>query len=459
MTFSRRREIGLLLLVFAILGLSHWVVWQAYMPTWRTMFHGADGMFYLPLALTCVAWLLLSVALTARRCRETLLVPVVALLVGFGQLFLLRLAGGAISQGLPRGEDFYHLYQHQLAYFAMGWAVLLCMVLFWKEYRVLARYKYLIAATAVALLLVTTMLGKVVGDQQLTLRIGPLAFQPHDPVKLLLVVFLAAYLVEKRELLSVARGRAGWLTLMDLRYMGPLVALWVMVMAIVFIHKDLGAAALLFGAFLTILYLGTGRKTYVLLGLALFLLGMVFAYTKFDRVQMRVAIWQNPWKKFTVMKHGQPELVNYETKEGFQICQALMAMGNGRVVGAGLAGGYPERIPAVETDMIYAAVSEDLGLLGAAVFIGLFLVLIGRMFHVALQAEDRFGQLLAAGLAAAIAVQTFVILGGTVKLIPLTGVPLPFVSYGGTSLIVNMVLLGIVLKVAEEKNIATSSPN
>ncbi|MHB9024924.1 MAG: FtsW/RodA/SpoVE family cell cycle protein [Armatimonadota bacterium] len=433
----RTREILLLLLVFVILGLGYIVVWQSFLPVWRAQFGGDDRQLFLPPLLMLIAWLLVSVALARRRCRETLLLPVVALLTGLGLLFLLRLAGGTLMYAnAERGADLLRLYQKQLMSFGVGWAALMGLLLFWKDYRGLARYKYVVALTAIGLLLITTLFGHAVHSQTLTLRLGALAFQPHDPVKLLMVIFLAAYLVEKRELLSIAAGRFGWFTVRDFRYMGPLVALWLLVMVIILRHNDLGAALLLFGSFLAILYLGTERKSYLLVGVVLFAVGITGAYAISGRVQTRVAIWQNPLQ--------DPD------GKGYQIGQSLLALASGRLVGAGLAGGAPERIPAIHTDMIYAGISEDLGLLGAVAVIGLFAVLIGRIFHVALRADDPFGQLLAAGLGATLAVQTFVILAGTINLIPLTGIPVPFMSYGGTSLVINMILLALVFKVAEQ---------
>jgi len=462
----RQREVWLLLFVHLILGLGYWVVWQAYLPFWQA--YGVTlTRFFLPPAVLLLLWLTLSVVLTVRRCRETLLVPLVALLAGFGLLFLQRLAGGAGTLAMQQGYDpaqffalaaekgapnivdtaalFLRSAQKQFSSFLIGWAVLLGLLLCWRDYRALARYKYLIAALAMLLLLGTTVFGFAVGGQTITLRLGPLAFQPHDPVKLLLVIFMAAYLVEKRELLLFARGRFGFLTRMDFRYLGPLITMWLVIMALIFKNDDLGAAMLLYGALLGILYLGTGRKTYLLVGLALSVAGIVAGYRLaklmelrvVDRIDTRIAVWLDPWRD----QHGA----------GYQIGQALMALGSGRVVGAGLAGGYPELIPAIYTDMVYAGISEDLGLLGAVAVIGLFMLLISRMFHVALLAEDRFGQLLAAGLALTMALQTWIILAGTLKFIPLTGIPLPFLSYGGTNLVVNLVMLGIVLKVAEAR--------
>lgn len=432
---NRQREVWLLLLAFLLLGVGYWVVWQAYLPVWRTLYP-EPWRYYAPPAVMLGCWLLLSLTLTLRRCRETLLLPIVALIIGLGLLFLLRLAGGAGAMGLEKADNLLRNYYKQFFSLLLGWTVLMGLLLGWRDYRLLSRYKYLIAALAVGLLLITTIFGGTTGGQTIALTLGPFSFQPHDPVKLLLVVFMAAYLVEKKELLSFAAGRFGLLTLMDLRYMGPLVTLWLLVMMIIFKHNDLGAALLLFGALLVMLYLGTERRSYLFVGLALFLIGGVAAYTLSGRVQHRVAVWQNPWTD--------------PNDAGYQICQSLMALGNGRVIGAGLAGGAPERIPAVHTDMIYAAISEDLGLVGAVAVIGLFLALIGRMVHIALCTRDRFGQLMVAGLAATLAIQTWVILAGVIKLIPLTGITLPFVSYGGTSLVVNLALIGIVLKVAEE---------
>ena len=451
----RTREVWLLLFAFAILSVGYWVVWQAYLPAWQVLYPGQPWRVFDALPVTFVAWLLLSLALRWRRCEETLILPAVALLTGIGLLFLQRLAGGISMLAMQAGLDLARIGEiarqphsppladtaallircsdKQLVSFVVGWTALMGIVLFWKNYRTLARYKYLIAIGATALLLVTTVFGSTRGGQTIALNLGSFTFQPHDLVKLLLVIFMAAYLVENRQLFSVAGGRFGILTRMDLRYMGPLMALWLLVMAIIFKHDDLGAALLLFGALLGMLYLGTERKSYVIIGALMFIFGAVGAYFISGRVQDRVAIWLHPW--------------DYD--RGYQIVQSLMALGNGRAVGAGLAGGYPERIPAVHTDMIFSAISEDLGLVGAVAVIGLFLFLIGRIYRVSLQSDTHFGKLLAAGLATTLALQAWVILAGTMKFIPLTGITLPFISYGGTSLVVNLVLLGMILKIAE----------
>jgi cell division protein FtsW len=458
MTPRRGREIWLLLLGAVLLGLGYWIVWQAYLPVWRLTGTPTFLHFLLPHLLLTAAWLALSVVLTLRRCRETLLLPIAALLIGVGLLFLHRLAGGVATQVVNQGYDLLQLndlvkvkphpalldlartmllsVRKQFISILVAWGVMLGTALFWKDLSALRRYKYLVAATAVGLLLITTLFGREVNGQQLTLNLKFVAFQPHDLVKLLLVIFLAAYLVEKKELLAFARGKWGFLTLMDMRYMGPLITLWLLVLVIIFKHDDLGAALLLFGALLGMLYLGTERKVYVIIGLALFVAGGLGAMTLSARVHNRVAIWLHP--------ESDPD------NKGFQIVRGLLALADGRLVGTGLANGAPERIPAIHTDFIYVGISEELGLVGAVAVVGLFLCLLGRIAVVALQAHDRFAQLLAAGLGMTLAVQTWIILAGVTKLIPLTGITLPFVSYGGTSIVVNAFLLALVLKVAEE---------
>ncbi|OPZ86889.1 MAG: Lipid II flippase FtsW [bacterium ADurb.Bin429] len=448
-----RRVYAIQTIVLIVLLLGHFIVWAAYPRAWAHYYQELAFLKVMaPPVLMSIGWFALLGVLRKKGCRETFIVPVAALLAGFGILFLLRLAGGSYMQYVTeisphwrevfadKAADIFAAYGKQVIFFFVGLAALLAMLLVRWDVQALTRYKYLVGSGAVLLLLVTTLFGKETGGQQIALNMGFFTFQPHEPVKLLIVIFMAAYLVEKRDLLVLAAARARFLSVMDLRYLGPMVALWLLVMAIVFKHKDLGAALLLFGIFLGMLYLGTGRKTYVALGLGMFLLGIFAAYSLVSRVQTRVAIWLDPWQE------------RYINDQGYQIAQSLMALGNGKLIGAGLAGGYPEIIPAIHTDMIYAAISEDFGLVGAVMIFACFLLLIERIFAVGLRARDAFGGLLIAGLGVSLALQTLVIIGGVVKAIPLTGVTLPFISYGGTSVVINFVILGLVLKVAAQSH-------
>lgn len=441
-----KRDFFLLGLVGLILLLGHYIVMAAFPAAWAHFEPGGAWRVMLPPVLMTAAWAILLGILVKRRCQATVLVPVVAFLTGLGVLFLLRLAGGAYMQSLQessahfrevfsdRATENYGSYVKQCLFFTVGIVGIANMALWRWSLAGLARYKYIVGFGAVLLLIVTTIFGSAQNGQTIALNLHFFSFQPHDLVKLLIIIFLAAYLVEKRELIELAATRSKVLSLLDLRYLAPMIGLWLLVMAIIFKHKDLGAALLLFGIFLGMLYLGTGRLNYVIIGTTLFALGVTAAYRLFDLVQTRVAIWLNPWQE------------RYIDGKGYQIVQSLMALGSGRLIGAGLGLGSPEIIPAVHTDMIYAAISEDFGLVGAAIVLMLYEVLIERLFAISLRATDAFVKLLVAGLAISLALQTLVIIGGVVKAIPLTGVTLPFVSAGGTSLVISLLMIGLALK-------------
>jgi len=216
-----------------------------------------------------------------------------------------------------------------------------------------------------------------------------------------------------------------------------MVAVWLLALGLVVVQRDLGAALLFFGVFLALLYVATDRLGYALGGLVAFALGAAAAYQLFPHVRERVAIWLDPWAD----AQGR----------GYQVLQALYALASGGVLGAGLGQGSPEYIPAVHTDFVLAAIGEELGLLGSLGVVGLYLLLVYRGFRVALRAPDAYLQLLAVGLTTVLGLQALVILGGTTRLIPLTGVTLPFVSYGGSSLLVNYAILGLLLRIAAER--------
>jgi cell division protein FtsW (lipid II flippase) len=270
-------------------------------------------------------------------------------------------------------------------------------------------------------------------------------FQPSELLKVLFVIFLAAYLADQRELLIYATWRLGPLRLPPLPYLLPLVVMWLLVLGLVVVQRDLGAALLFFGIFLALLYAATARLDYVLAGLLAFAVGATVCYQLFGHVQDRVAIWLDPWA--------------YAQGRGYQIVQALIALGAGGVFGAGLGYGYPEYIPAVHTDFVLAAIGEELGLLGSLAVVGLYLLLVYRGFRIALRAPEPYWQLLAVGLTTVLGLQALVILGGTIRLIPLTGITLPFVSYGGSSLLVNYLAIGLLLRISGESQIAPPAPN
>ena len=301
-------------------------------------------------------------------------------------------------------------------------------------------YKYSWAALGIALLLLTFVFGEEVNGARLTLSLGPASFQPSELLKVILVVFLAGYLSEWRPLLAAADTRVGPLRLPPVPYLVPMAAMWAIALAIVVIQRDLGAALLFFAVFLLMLFIATARWSYVVLGLIFFAAGAYVAYLLFEHVRTRVDIWIDPWSA--------------PLGDGYQVIQGLIAFARGGLVGTGLGGGLPVvdgrlPIPAIHTDFPLAALGEELGLIGILAILGLYLVIIERGLRIAAAAADEFRALLAAGLALVIGVQAFIIAAGNLKLIPLTGITLPFISYGGSSLIANAVVIGLLLAISD----------
>jgi cell division protein FtsW (lipid II flippase) len=316
------------------------------------------------------------------------------------------------------------------------------------DYRVLESYRYLFGVAAVVLLLLPSLpvLGKRVNGVRLWVDIGPLQFQPGELAKIFLILFLAGYLREKREVL--AQGR--------IKDFGPLFAIWGAAMLVIIQTNDLGSALLNFGIFLAMLYVATGKALYVGAGFALFVGGAALLYTAIDRVNERVTIWLSPWTSEPVFCSQTGELALRQDCASYQLVRSLYSIGNGGFGGTGLAEGIfqapdgSELIPLLRTDFIYSAIAQELGLVGAAALLLVYMVFIVRGMRIALHAQDGFSKLLAAGLTAIFALQAFVIIGGVTKVIPLTGVTLPFVSFGGSSIVANMILLALLLVVSEQ---------
>jgi cell division protein FtsW (lipid II flippase) len=279
-------------------------------------------------------------------------------------------------------------------------------------------------------------IGQEIRGARLWVQIGPLQFQPAEIGKVLIVIFLASYLNTRKELLSVATRRLGSIALPEPRHLGPLLVAWAVSLVILFVEKDLGSSLLFFGIFVAMLWLATARIAYLLLGGILFAAGAFLGYVAFSHVQARVAVWLHAL---------EPRFIQ---DEGYQLAQSVFAMATGGIAGTGLGQGRPFDIPDAHTDFVFAAVGEELGLLGTMATLLLFVLLIFRGFRAAVRSPDGFGQLLAAGLATILALQSFVIIGGVTRLIPLTGITLPFVSYGGSSLIANFVVLALLIRVS-----------
>jgi len=322
----------------------------------------------------------------------------------------------------------------------VGVAVFAALVLFVRDYRALDNVKYILGLSAIALLVLPALpgIGRTINGATLWVDFGPLVFQPGELAKVLIVVFLAGYLRDNREMLSFGVGSG---RLPSPKHLGPLLLIWGGAMLVLFQTRDLGGALLYFAIFLVMLYTATARWSFVAVGLGLFLLGAFALYQVIPHVQDRVQGWLDPW--------SDPQ------GETYQLVQSIYAISGGGVFGSGLGRGIlvsPEGesyIPFLETDFIFSAVAQELGLAGAAAVVLLYLLFAFRGFRISMLADDGFSKLLAAGLTAAVAIQAFIIIGGVTGLIPLTGITLPFVSYGGSSIVANFVVLALLLMVSD----------
>ncbi|MGB9791156.1 MAG: FtsW/RodA/SpoVE family cell cycle protein [Thermacetogeniaceae bacterium] len=303
------------------------------------------------------------------------------------------------------------------------------------HYKRLTDYKYLSMAMGVVFLLLTMVLGTEAGGARSWLSLGSFRFQPSEFVKIFMAIFLAGYLDENREILTKGTKRMGHFLIPDWPYLFPLLAACGLSLLLLVFQHDLGMALLFFSLFLTMVYAATGRLSYLLSGLALFGIGAWLMFLIFPHVQERIAVFLNPWK--------------FSDREGYQIIQSLYALGGGGLLGWGLGSGFPELIPAVHTDFIFPLVGEELGLAGALEIVVIYALLVWRGMRIAINAADGFGCLLAFGCSSLLALQALIILGGVAGLIPLTGIPLPFLSYGGSSFVSNCFIAGLLTKISE----------
>ena len=373
------------------------------------------------------------------RRTDQVLLPAVSLLGGISLLLMERLPQDLVVQRFF-GSSF-GLADVQLIWLvgAIGVATTLGIVV--RSDSWLRRYKYTWAAAGVGLLLLTFVLGTEINGQRLTLQIGPMSGQPSELLKVILVVFLAGYLSENRALLVEQDTRVGPLRLPPLPYLAPMVAMWAIALGIVVVQRDLGAALLFFGVFLALLYAATGRISLVVIGLVLFLLGSAAMANLFEHVRTRIDVWLDPF--------ADP------LGAGYQVIQALHAFARGGLLGQGLGGGLPEiggrpPIPEIHTDFPLAALGEELGIVGVVAILGIYLVIVERGLRIGVAAADDFRSLLAIGLALVIGIQAFIIAAGNLKVLPLTGVTLPFISYGGSSLMANALVVGLLLALSDK---------
>jgi cell division protein FtsW (lipid II flippase) len=429
---GRSAELGLLVGALVLVVLAHASVGIGHDGT-----VGAGTLRY----AVVLAVLLAGAHVALRRLApyaDPVLLPCVALLNGLGVVMVHRLDLAAVEHArekhlpLPRADA-----SLQLLWTTVGLVVFVVVLAVVRDHARLARYAYTCAAAGIVLLLLPALpgIGATINGARLWVRLGPLTLQPSEVAKVLLMVFFAAYLVAKRDVLSLASRQLLGLDLPRARDLGPVLLAWAASIAVLVREKDLGSSLLFFGIFVVMLYVATERTSWLLIGVALFAASSFAAYHLFGHVTRRVDTWLDPFA--------------HARGSGYQLVQALFGMGTGGLLGTGLGQGAPSTVPFAKTDFILAAIGEELGLAGVMAVLVLFAVVVERGLRTALQCRDSFGKLLAGGLAFSLALQVFVIAGGVMGLIPLTGVTLPWLSYGGSSIVTNYALVAILLRISD----------
>ena len=418
----RRRATGIVLLVIAVLAAVLGYALQSL---------GLDEA--LPEDLGLAALLFVVVALggwlvvrfTARG-ADPVLYPTAVALAGIGLVMIFRIMNG---RGFPE------IAREQAVWVGIGVLCFAAVLGLIRDIRKLDAFTYTIGLAGLILLLLPVVpgIGQEINGARLWVNVGPMSFQPAEFGRILIVIFLASYLAQRREMLAAGVGRLGLPRVKDL---GPLLLAWGTSLVILFVERDLGASLLLFGVFTVMIWMATGRTSYLVIGIVLFAIGAYVGWLTLPHIQERVAAWLHAL---------DPSMVE---DAGYQLAQGWFALATGGMVGAGLGLGSPTLIPYVGSDFILAAFGEELGMLGVAAVLLLYLVLIGRGLRVAIERRDPFESLLAVGLTTLIALQVFVIAGGVLRLIPLTGVPLPLVSYGGTSRVATFVTIALLVRLS-----------
>lgn len=404
-------------------------------------------------ALSITGYVAVVAAASGQFAWYEIVVPVVVLAVfgalhvflvsiGFrGDQLLLPLAVGLTGIGFVLVERLAPLLLlYQLSWLAIAAGAFCVTILVPRDVSVLSRYKYTWALIGMLLLIspLLPVVGREINGARIWVGVAGLGqFEPWELVKIALVIFFAAYLEEYREVLSAPPRRFGPIPVPPLPYLVPIVAMWLVAMVVMVLEKDLGATLLFFGIFLAMLYLATGEPFYVVIGLALLVGGGFVAYHAFGHVAARIDVWLAPIQS------------DLRFDQAYQLTQGLFSLANAGVLGAGLGNGMPERIPVVWSDFVFDAFTEEVGFVGALALLAAYLLFVYRGMLIALRAPTTFLQLFAGGLSFIIAFQTLVIVAGNAKLIPLTGITLPFVAYGGSSLVTNFVLVALLLRVSD----------
>jgi cell division protein FtsW (lipid II flippase) len=391
-----------------------------------------DSDFWFQSGLLAVAALVFHGVLRFRaKYADPVILPLVVALNGLGLAMIHRLDAPGDDTG-----------NNQLRWTLIAMAVAIAVIWFLKDHRVLRRFTFISLAASALLLILPLVPGITAGEilgARVWIRLGPMTFQPGEVAKITLAIFFAGYLSSNRDLILLAGRKVGPLQFPRFKDMGPMITAWLVSIGVLIFQRDLGSSILFFGLFIVMIYVATSRISWVVIGLALIAGGGFVAAQVFSHVQLRIDGWLNA---FT------PEVYDRFPGGSRQIIQGLFGMANGGLVGTGLGQGRPDLVPFANSDMIIASLGEELGLIGLFAVVLMYLLLFTRGFRAALGTRDAFGKLLACGLSFAVALQCFVVIGGVTRLIPLTGLTTPFLAAGGSSLLANWIIVGLLLMIS-----------
>ena len=428
---ARLRNLELVLLVVAIgIMISAMALVQL----------GAQGVIDASVLLLTVVLgvLILGMHVTLRIVApdaDPLILPVITVLNGLGVAMIYRIGLADDAAGWDNAGI------RQIAWTALAIGLAIGVLLVVRNHRVLLRYRYIAMFSGIVLLLLPMLpiIGVEKNGARLWLELGPFSFQPGELAKVALAIFFAGYLVSARDSLSMVGRKVLGMTFPRARDLGPILVVFAASMLVLVFQRDLGTALLYFGLFLVMLYVATGRSSWIVLGLSLFLLGAFVASRTLSYVGGRVDAWLDPFN---------PD--NFDAIGGsYQLVQGLFGLADGGLIGTGLGQGRPDITPLAESDYIVSALGEELGLIGLFAILGLYLLFISRGFRIGFAGQDDFGRLLGVGLAFVIALQIFVVIGGVTRVIPLTGLTTPFLAAGGSSLVANWIIAALLLRLSD----------
>jgi cell division protein FtsW (lipid II flippase) len=428
----RNRNIEAWLLSFAI-GLFAFELAQIQLSVLKIL-RGDFWLYFLPFAAASIA---IHIVLRIRASEaDSLILPIGVVLNGLGIAEIYRLDLHTVA---VNGTELFA--GRQILWTCLAIAVAALVVIFVPNHLFLRRYVYVSMFIGVALLLspMLPLIGRTINGARLWIGIGPLTFQPGELAKIALIVFFAGYLVTRRDSLAIVGRKILGVRLPRARELGPIITIWVASLMVLVLQRDLGTSLLYFGLFIVMIYVATGRAIYVVVGLTMSISGALVASRVADYVANRFNAWLNPFDQ-----------ANYDAIGGsYQLVQGIFGLSHGNLLGTGLGGGLPHLVPLAESDFIIAALGEELGLIGMFAILGLYLLLVSRGMRIAFNHNDDFSKLLAVGLSFVIALQLFIVIGGVTRVLPLTGLTTPLLAAGGSSLIANWIIIGVLLRISD----------